>query len=134
MKAGSFTFYSFVTQPLLTTILAGLLNATTPVDHSDFVLQEPAVTHGAGIPSASTEVAPDTRSKPPKLRKWSGSLVDAGCTTNALRQIPSIDQTLFADPLSKFWQTLDATVRVASIEIKGRIPTSRALLKSDSGR
>jgi len=123
MKLGTgFTLCSAVTQPLLRASVAGLLIAATATSHSDYALQEPAVHPAPETPSTS-QGAPQSRGpqdsrprvpgKPQKLRKWTGNLVDAGCFTNVLRRVPSIDETLFPDPLSGFWQTLQSSQRAA---------------------
>jgi len=121
MSVGSgSTLWSFVSQPLLTTMMAALLNGATPSGPSDYVLQEPAASQTAGSLSASEEVpqSPGAQSsqpvqprKPQKRRRWTGSLVDVGCMNNAPGRDPALDEALFPDPLSGFWQTLQNSQR-----------------------
>jgi len=122
-----FTLCSLVAQPVLATTLAALFNAAAPSGRANSISQEPAVnvqepaaSQVAGTPSPSSDVPqsqgpqpawPARSKKPQKLRNWTGSLVDAGCMSNALRRDPSIDEALFPDPLSDFWQTLESSKR-----------------------
>jgi len=46
-----FTFCSLVRQPLLTTIMAALLNAASTSGHANYLLQDPAVNQVGGTPS-----------------------------------------------------------------------------------
>jgi len=110
-----YTLCSFVSQPLLTAMLVAILKTAAPSNHSDYVSREPAVSQTAGSASPSKEVSQNRGpqspqlvlpKKPHKIRKWTGRLVDAGCMNNALRQVSPLDEALFPDPLSQFWQTL----------------------------
>jgi len=114
------TSCSFVSQPLLTAMLVAILNTAAPSNHSDCLPWEPGVGQTVGSPSPSEEVSqsggpqspqPAPPKKPQKIRKWAGSLVDVGCMNNALRRVPPLNETLFPDPLSEFWQTLGNSER-----------------------
>ncbi len=124
MKVGSgFALCSLVTQLSVTTIAAGFLYAV-PQERSRADLPQAAADPAAGTPPRS--VAPSAeppRSRAPKdprpvlpgkaqkPRKWTGSLVDADCMSKALRRVSGIDEALFPDPLSEFWQTLQDSQR-----------------------
>ena len=119
MANGS-TLCSFVSPTLLAAIMVALLNRAATSNHSDYLSQEPVGSQAAAAPSPSKEVSqsreaqyprPAQPMKPQKHRKWTGSLVDAGCITTALRRFPSADEALFPDPLSRFWQTLQDSQR-----------------------
>jgi len=101
-------------------MLVAILNTAAPSNLSDYVSREPAFSQTAGSASPSKEVSqsggpqsPQSAlpKKPQKTRKWTGRLVDAGCMNNALRLVSPLDEALFADPLSQFWQTLQNSQR-----------------------
>jgi len=124
MRKG-YTFRLLGTQVLLTIMMAGLLNAALPFEHCDYGLQGPAANQAAGSPSqdvspsknlaqnqAPQNPRPALTGKLQKVRKWTGSLVDAGCMSSALRREPgSSEEALFADPLSEYWQTVQSSQR-----------------------
>ena len=123
MKNG-FTLRSLVIQLSLSTILAGFLYAAIPGEHSEQVLQDGAANQVAGTPSRGASPStglpqsrgpqdprPAPHQETQRVRKWTGSLVDADCMSKALRRVPGTDQALFPDPLSEFWQTLQSSQR-----------------------
>ncbi len=111
MKVGSgFALCSLVTQLSVTTIAAGFLYAV-PQERSRADLPQAAA--GAGPPQSRgpKDPRPVLPGKAQKPRKWTGSLVDADCMSKALRRVSGIDEALFPDPLSEFWQTLQDSQR-----------------------
>ena len=90
-----FTLSSLVTRLSLTTIVAGLLYAAIPSEHTDYVLQATAANQVAGTPSRSASPStglpqgrgpqnprPALHEETQRVRKWTGSLVDADCMTD----------------------------------------------------
>lgn len=86
-------------------MLAGLVSPTTPAEQPAY-----RVTRVGAVPS-STEVTTREHRKSQKVQKWSGSLVDANCVTNVLRQLPFIDPVILPDPLSRFLQIVESSRR-----------------------
>lgn len=69
--------------------------------------ESPQVSMGDGAQVPAAPPAPIASTHPPqrtspKVHKWSGSLVDAGCMANALRQIPCLDQMISPEPLAQY--------------------------------
>ncbi len=106
-----FTLSSLVTRLSLTTIVAGFVYAAIPSEHSDYVLQATAANQVAGTASHSASPStglpqgggpqdprPAPHEKTQRVRKWTGSLVDADCLSKALRRVPGTDGALFPDP------------------------------------
>jgi len=67
----------------------------------------------AAVPDSSTTTATSDQppvdsivpaDKVPKLQKWSGTLVNAVCMAESLRQIPSISEMLYPEPLLQYYQ------------------------------
>jgi len=125
MRSGfsGFALCSLATQLSVTTIAAGLLYAA-PQGNSSFDSAQTASDPAAGTPPQSVAPSaglPQSREpensqpalpgKAQKPRKWTGSLVDADCMSKALSQVHGIDEALFPDPLSGFWQTLESSQR-----------------------
>ena len=125
MKVGNeFTLSSWVTRLSLTTIVAGLVYAAIPSEHSDYVLQATAANQLAGTPSRSASPStglpqgrgpqnprPALHEKTQRVRKWTGNLVDADCMSKALHRVSGTEEGLFPDPLSEFCQTLESSQR-----------------------
>ena len=118
------TLSSLLTRLSLMSIVAGLLFAAIPCEHSDDVLQAAAPNQVAGTPSPgtspSTDLPQDRGPQKPKrtlqertqrVRKWTGSLVDADCMSKASHRVPGADEALFPDPLAEFWLTLQSSKR-----------------------
>jgi len=116
-------FCSLATQLSVTAVTAGLLCAVPQKNSSPDLLQT-AADPSAGTRPQSVATSPEPpQSRGPenprpalpgkaqKPRKWTGSLVDADCMSNASRRVPGIDEALFPDPLSEFWQTLEGSQR-----------------------
>ena len=116
-------FCSLATQLSVTAVTAGLLYSV-PQKNSSLDLPQTATDPAAGTPPRSVAISaepPQSRGpknpgpalpgKAQKPRKWTGSLVDADCMSKALRRVSGIDEALFPDPLSGYWQTLESSQR-----------------------
>lgn len=53
--------------------------------------------------SATPAVSPSSQGKTSKVHKWTGSLVDSTCMAEALRQMPSMEQSAYLEPLSQYY-------------------------------
>jgi hypothetical protein len=126
-----FALCSLVTQLSVTTVTAGLLYAV-PQEKSSFDLLQNSAVPAAGTPPRSVAPSPGPpqshgpqnprpapHEKTPRVRKWTGSLVDADCLSKALRRVPGSDEVLFPNPLSAFWQTLQSSQRAEQEQNSG---------------
>jgi hypothetical protein len=105
--------FLFVIFSLVGTVWPELSGATPPEDQSEQASFDD-VAHPPGTPSVPSAARPASKEKSPKVHKWTGSLVDSICMADALRQVPSLDQILFPEPLSQYYlQALQGSQRTS---------------------